>query len=91
MYSDERQKLIALLTGVLLAPRFDPISSQQEDLRHDPRIEAALLTARTICDAVEDLETRREAVAFEPPRDVGQKVVGMPFGDSRARRSGVEE
>jgi hypothetical protein len=93
MHSDERQKLIALLTAVLLAPRFDPISSHQDDLRHDPRVEAALRTARTICDAVEDLESRPEAVVFDPPRDVEteRKVVGMPFpGDTRARRSGDE-
>ncbi len=77
MHSDDRQRIIALLTGVLLAPRFDPAAAeQQQDLDHDPRLRGALKTARAICDAVEDLETRTEGVVFEPPKDV-EKVVGI--------------
>jgi hypothetical protein len=88
MHSEDRQKLVAMCTAVLLAPRFDPISSQQEDLRHDPRIEAALRTARSICDAVEDLEGRAEAVVFEPPRQ--SNVIGMPLHGDHLRRGGRE-
>jgi hypothetical protein len=91
MHSDDRQKLVALIAGVLLAPQFDPaIAEQETDLDKDPRIRGALRAARTICDAVEDLETRSEAVVFDPPQDV-EKVVGMPFrGEQHLRKGGRE-
>jgi hypothetical protein len=86
MHSDDRQKLVALLTAVLLAPGFDAgAAGQAEDLDHDPRLRGALRTARTICDAVEDLESRTEGVVFEPPKDV-EKLAGMPFRDEQGRR-----
>ena len=91
MHSDDRQKLVALITAVLLAPGFDAATAEQEqDLDHDPRLRGALRTARAICDTVEDLETRQEGVIFEPPQDV-EKVVGMPSrGDQPPRKSGRE-
>jgi hypothetical protein len=86
MHSDDRQKLVALITAVLLAPSFDPgVAEQQEDVDHDPRIRGALRTARAICDAVEDLERRTDAVVFEPPKDV-EDLAGLSYtGDEPPR------
>jgi hypothetical protein len=86
MHSDDRQKLVALITAVLLAPGFDPgVAEQQEDLDHDPRVRGALRTARVICDAAEDLERRAEAVVFEPPKDAGD-AAGLSYtGDEPPR------
>ena len=92
MHSD-RQKLGALLTAVMLAPGFDAgAAEQQADLNHDPRLRGALRTARTICDAVEDLETRPDNVVFDPPQDVAKSnVVGMPFRGEQHLRVGGKE
>ncbi|MGZ4813494.1 MAG: hypothetical protein ACXVZZ_12890 [Terriglobales bacterium] len=86
MHSDDRQKLVALITAVLLAPGFDAgVAEQQEDLDHDPRIRGALRTARAICDAVEDVERRPQAVVFEPPKDVEDLAAMTYTGDEPPR------
>ncbi len=90
MQSDERQKLVALITAVLLAPHFEPgVAKQEEDLDHDPRIRGAMRTARAICDAVEDVESRADSLHFEPPPE--GNVVSMPQRQQPKSRFGGQE
>ncbi len=75
MHAEDRERVIALIAGVLLAPRLDPELVGQKDaheLLHDPQIQGAVRAARAICDAVEDQESRSEAVIFEAPEERAQ-------------------
>ncbi|MGI9102460.1 MAG: hypothetical protein ACR2IF_08450 [Terriglobales bacterium] len=90
MQSEERQKLVALITAVLLAPHFEPgVAKQEDSLDQDPRIRGAMRTARAICDAVEDLERRSDAVVFEPPQP--DNVLSMPKRQQPKSRFGGQE
>ena len=70
MHGEDREKLIAMMAAVLLAPQFDALQFGQKgesEVLHDAAVSSAIRTARVICDAVEDQEQRHASVVFEGP------------------------
>jgi hypothetical protein len=94
MHAEDREKLIAMMTAVLLAPNFDALQHAQKgdsELLHDPIVTSALRTARVICDAVEDEEQRHDSVVFENPGEREQPEAAVNRAVRRLDRMGQKE
>jgi hypothetical protein len=93
MHAEDREKAIAMMAAILLAPKFDGLQLGQKDdseLLHEPIVESAIRTARVICDAVEDQEQRHEAVVFEGPGEREQPTDTVAEAARRLGRMGQE-
>jgi hypothetical protein len=101
MHAEDREKAIAMMAAILLAPKFDGLQLEQKDdseLLHESMVEIAIRTARVICDVVEDQEQRHEAVVFEAPdereqpnntvAEAARRLGQMGQGRQKEKRSG---
>ena len=93
MHAEDREKVIAMMAAVLLAPKFDAFQSAQKDdseLLHEAALTGAIRTARVICDAVEDEEQRRDSVVFENPGEREQPDSTVDRAANRLNRIGQQ-